>query len=161
MTCRKTNSNLTDLLLDPQSAPAALRKHVAECADCASELAAMQATMKVLDEWPAPEPGAFFDARLQAKLRSEATSSPAGFLERLKDWVLYSSNFHAKPWAAGALATVLAIGGGTFVLLDHQQPAEQASATVRDLQSYDGNAQLFQQLNSLDVDDAAPADTSN
>jgi hypothetical protein len=33
----------------------------------------------------------------------------------------------------------------------------QTSATVRDLQSYDGNAQLFQQLNALDGDEDSGA----
>jgi len=57
---------------------------------------------------------------------------------------------------------VLAVGGGTFALLDHQAvPAAQTSATVRDLQSYDGNAQLFQQLSSLDGDEDNASPASN
>ena len=59
-------------------------------------------------------------------------------------------------------ALVLAVGGGTFALLDHQVvPAAQTSATVRDLQSYDGNAQLFQQLSSLDGDEDNASGASN
>jgi hypothetical protein len=56
----------------------------------------------------------------------------------------------------------LAVGGGTFALLNHQAvPAAQTSATVRDLQSYDGNAQLFQQLNALDGDEDNGSGASN
>ena len=64
--------------------------------------------------------------------------------------------------AAGAMATVLVIGGGTFALLENQPVAvAQTSATVRDLQSYDGNAQLFQQLNALDGDEDNGTGASN
>jgi hypothetical protein len=40
-------------------------------------------------------------------------------------------------------------------------PQVQASATVRDLQSLDGNEQVFQQLNALDADDADTGGNSN
>jgi hypothetical protein len=161
MTCRKTDGILADLLLAPQSAPAEARKHVANCADCASELAQMEATMKALDEWQAPEPGAFFDARLYARLRTEAAAEPAGWLERTKTWLLYGSNFRSRQWAASALAVMLAISGGTFAVIEHGQPnAVQASATVRDLQSYNGNVQLFQELSALDSTDDASAGRS-
>jgi hypothetical protein len=158
MTCRKMNSNLADLLLEPESVPAEVRKHVADCSDCASELASLEATMKVLEDWHAPEPGAFFDAKLYARLRTEADAAPVNLFARAHAWLLYSSSRHARQWAAAALAAVLAIGGGTFALLNYDQaPAVEASATVRDLQSYDGNAQVFQQLNALDAaDDSSP-----
>ena len=58
---------------------------------------------------------------------------------------------------------VLVIGGGSFALLDSQPaaPTAQTSATVRDLQSFDGNAQLFQQLNTLDGDEDSGPGASN
>jgi hypothetical protein len=123
----------------------------------------MESTWKLLDEWQAPEPSAFFDAKLYARLRVEQTTTPASFFERAKAWLLYSTNLQMRPLAAGALATVLVIGGGTFALLDNQPavPAAPTSATVRDLQSYDGNAQLFQQLNALDMDEDSGAGASN
>ena len=87
---------------------------------------------------------------------------PASFFERAKAWLLYSTNLQMRQLAAGAMATVLVIGGGTFALLDHQPVAvAQTSATVRDLQSYDGNAQLFQQLNALDGDEDSATGASN
>ena len=162
MNCRKVNTNLADLLLDPQSVPAEVRNHVAECGDCAAELAALQATMKVMEEWSAPEPGPFFDARLFARLREEA-SAPTSRWERFQSWFLYGSRLHVRQLAAAALVAVLAIGGGAVAMLEHDQPAVvPSSATIRDLQAYDSNAQLFQQLNALDAsDNDAPANGLN
>jgi hypothetical protein len=156
-------NNLAEAVFESRPLPEESRKHVAECAACAAELAAMEATWKLLDQWQAPEPSAFFDAKLYGRLRAEQATAPASFFERAKAWLLYSSNLQMRQLAAGgALATVLVIGGGTFALLDHQAaPVAQTSATVRDLQSYDGNAQLFQQLNALDGDEDNASGTSN
>ncbi len=154
MTCPEMNKNLADLLFESQPLSDKARKHIAECAECAEELATMDRTRTLLDEWQAPEPSAFFDARLYARLRQEQTTAPASFFERAKAWLLYSSNLQMRQVGAAALATVLVAGGGSFALMGYQQaPLAQSSATVRDLQSYDGNAQVFQQLNALDGDD--------
>jgi anti-sigma factor RsiW len=164
MTCPEIRNNLAEVVYESRPLPEAIRKHLADCAGCTAELAEMEATWKLLDEWQAPEPSAFFDAKLYAKLRTEQATAPASLLERAKAWWLYSTNLQMRPGpvAAGALAMVLAVGGGTFALLDHQAvPAAQTSATVRDLQSYDGNAQLFQQLNSLDGDEDNASPASN
>jgi hypothetical protein len=155
-------NNLAEAVYESRPLADEARKHVAECAECATELAAMESTWKLLDQWQAPEPSAFFDAKLYARLRVEQSIGPASFFERAKAWLLYRSNLQMRQLAAGAMATVLVIGGGTFALLDHQPVAvAQTSATVRDLQSYDGNAQLFQQLNALDGDEDAAAGASN
>jgi hypothetical protein len=162
MTCRKINANLADLLFEPESVPAEVREHVTGCADCASELASLQAAMKVMEEWRAPEPGAFFDAKLFARLREEA-AVPVGRWERLRAWMLYGNRIQARQWAAAALVAVLAIGGGTFAIIQHDQTpvVQQSSATIRDLQAYDSNAQLFQQLNALASSDDTPANAVN
>jgi hypothetical protein len=66
----------------------------------------------------------------------------------------YGSNLHLRPLAAGALALLLMIGGGTaaWVQSGSQHHGPQESATVHDLQLMDGNAQVYQQLSSLDQD---------
>jgi hypothetical protein len=154
MTCPEIKNNLAEVVYESRPLPDEIRDHLAECAGCTAELAEMEATWKLLDEWQAPEPSAFFDAKLYGRLRTEQAKAPASLLERARAWWLYTTNLQMRPVAAGALAMVLAVGGGTFALLDHQAvPAAQTSATVRDLQSYDGNAQLFQQLNALDGDE--------
>jgi|HubBroStandDraft_6_1064221.scaffolds.fasta_scaffold275499_3 hypothetical protein len=163
MTCPEMNKNMADLFLESRPLSDEARKHIAECAGCADEMAAMEKTWKLLDQWQAPEPSAFFDAKLYARLRTEQTTAPASFFERAKAWLLYSSNLQMRQIGAGALATVLVVGGGTFALVGYQQqaPSPQTSATVRDLQSYDGNAQLFQQLNALDGDEDSATGASN
>jgi len=163
MTCPETNKHLAESVFESRPLADEARKHIAECAGCSAELASLESTWKLLDQWQAPEPSAFFDAKLYGRLRVEQTTAPASFFERAKAWLLYSSNLQMRPLTAGALATVLVIGGGTFALLDYQPAASvaQTSATVRDLQSFDGNAQIFQQLNALDVDEDNGPGASN
>jgi hypothetical protein len=163
MTCPEMKKYLAESVFESRPLADEARKHVAECDGCAAELASLESTWKLLDEWQAPEPSAFFDAKLYARLRVEQTIAPASFFERVKARLLYSSNLQMRPLAAGALATVLVVGGGTFALLDYQPAASVAptSATVRDLQSFDGNAQMFQQLNALDVDEDSGPGASN
>ena len=162
MNCLEMKKNMEEWLFE-RPLPEAVRKHIAECAECAEELASMEKTWKVLDEWQAPEPSPFFDAKLYARLREEQATPPATLFERAKAWLLYSTNLQMRQLAAGSLgAALLIIGGGTFALLDQQvAPVPQTSATVRDLQSYDGNAQLFQQLNALDGDEDSGPGASN
>ncbi len=161
MTCPEIKNTLAEVVYESRPLPEEIRTHLAKCAGCTAELAEMEATWKLLDEWQAPEPSAFFDAKLYAQLRTEQAKAPASLLDRAKAWWLYSTNLQMRPVAAGALAMVLAVGGGTFALLNHETPAPPTSATVRDLQSYDGNAQLFQQLNALDGDEDNGAGASN
>ncbi len=167
MNCRITNENLMDLLSDETSSSPALseaRSHVAACAACEQKLAEMRSTMALLDAWEAPEPSPYFNARMSALLRAEREAEPAGFFERLRARLLFGSNMHLRPVAAGALALLLLIGGGTYAGFMNTAPAPAAhtSATIRDLQSLDDNSQVFQQLNALDQqDDEDNGTTSN
>jgi hypothetical protein len=161
MTCPEIKNNLAEVVYESRPLPEEIRKHLADCAGCSAELAEMEAAWKLLDEWQAPEPSAFFDAKLYAKLRTEQAKAPASLLDRAKAWWLYSTNLQMRPVAAGALAMVLAVGGATFALLDHETTPPPTSATVRDLQSFDGNAQLFQSLNALDGDEDNASGASN
>ncbi len=165
MICRKVKENLADLLLDEQSVSLEVRKHVEDCAECSRELKELQATMLALDAWDAPEPSPFFDARMAALLRSEREAPAAGFFERLRARLLFGTNMQLRPLAAGALALLILIGGGTyagFISSGHQPAQPAASAMVRDLQSLDDNAQVFQQLNAMDQqDDDSDSGASN
>lgn len=147
-------AQLADLLLDPAAPSSAAREHVAACAVCSHELDELRTTMVAMDAWEAPEPTPYFDTRLAARLREEKENPPAGLWERMRARLLYGSNLHLRPVAAGALALLLLIGGGTAVWVQRgvQPAAPQESATVQDLQLLDGNAQVYQQLNSLDAD---------
>lgn len=159
MICRKLETEfkkaMPDLLLDPERVPAAVRTHVDECADCRKELAELQATMTALDGWEAVEPSPFFDARMVARMKEERAARPAGLLERIRTRMAFGSNHQMRALAMGALAVLMLIGGGTYAGLQGFRPSTTvtpsgASATVRDLQSMDTNAQLFQQMDSLD-----------
>ena len=163
MICRKLETEfkkaLPDLLLDRERAPMAARAHLEQCEDCRRELASLEATMLSLDGWEGVEPSPFFDARMAARMRQERSAPPAGWLERVRSRFEYGSNAHLRPVAAGALALLLLIGGGTYAGISGlRSPVSvtpvAASATVRELQSLDENAQLFQQMDSLDQTDS-------
>lgn len=155
MICRKVKANLVNLLLDPESVPADVRGHLKECAACSQELASLESTMNLMDEWQAPEPTTYFDSRLAARLREEQRAEPAGFLERMRARVLFGSNMSVRPLAAGVLALLLIIGGGTYagLMTASSSAPVKVSATLEDLKSLDDNAQVFQQLTTLDQSD--------
>jgi hypothetical protein len=147
---------LADLLLDPKAAPAKVHAHVAECDVCQKELAELQSTMGLLDEWKAPEPSPYFMTRLNARMREEREAAPESWLARrfaqLRAGFAYGPGSHVRPLAAMALTVLLFIGGGTYLGVtdwNHTaQPPAQA-AVVHDLQLLDSNAQILDQLESI------------
>jgi hypothetical protein len=159
MNCREVKPKLADVLLDSRAASGEALRHVETCEDCRDELAGLRATMSLMDEWAVPEVNPFFGAKLLARLRAEQQASPAGFWERWKARFLYSSSLRLQPLMAGTLAAVFLIGGGVYLDLAVLGVRPQESATVRDLQSLDGNSQVFQQLDSVDqtVDQQEPS----
>ena len=162
MICRKVKANLENLLFDPESVPADVRNHVKDCATCSQELASLEATMNLMNDWQAPEPTPYFDSKLAVRLREEQRAEPAGFLERMRARVLFGSNVHLRPIAVGALALLIIIGGGTYAgLMSSNSATVKTSATVEDLKSLDDNAQVFQQLSSLDQNDQDDNGSSN
>ena len=123
-----------------------------------SDEQAMHEMMALLDDWKAPEPTPWFDARMMARFREEVQREPEGFFARLRDRFLYGNTATLKPMLAGAMALLLVAGGGSWLEVSHlQQPAKPAavSATVQDLQLIDNNDQTIQQMNQL-LDDASP-----
>lgn len=152
--CRKLNEDrLAELLLDPESASAEVREHIAECGDCRGEFEALQATMGLMDAWEAPEPSPFFFTRLNAQMREEREAQPAGWLGRVRARFAYGPRTHARPLAAISLTVMLLLGGGTYLSVSKmmQPPPARASeaAVVHDLQTLDNNAQVLDTLESL------------
>lgn len=157
--CKAVEAAMPDLLFDPSTASLEARVHVAACVRCQGELASLARTMEILESWEAPEPSSFWDARMGARLRAEEAAPGHGWT-RLRERMrtrLWLSNHALKPVAAGiaALALVVAAGGGAWIdiALDHGGQPVQASNTVRDLQSLNENAQVFQQMSALDGPD--------
>ena len=153
MNCRDMKSNFEELLLTPEHASQAACEHLAACAHCRRELAEMRATFEMLDEWQAPEANPYFPVRMQALLREDQAKGRPGWIERLRMRMLLT-NHSARPMAAVALALALLIGGGTYAgvetITSQQSVVTPKSATLRDLQSLDQNAQVFQQLSDID-----------
>lgn len=154
--CKDCRNRLSDILLDPAAVPAAVEAHVAACTDCRSELASLVATFAALDAWTAPEPSAYFDTRLRARIREAQAAAPERLFERMKSFLLFSTGRQLRPALAGALALALVASGGTFIGV-HGLPGSQVahtSATVNDLKLLDNNAQALQQMDQLlDGDD--------
>jgi hypothetical protein len=125
---------------------------VESCAECARELHELEATMALMDAWDAPELSPYFDGRMGAMLREEQRTPPASWLERMRARLMFGDKMNLRPMAAAALALMIAVGGGMYgVFTDHApQTPPQQSQVIRDLQSLDENAQVFQQLNSMD-----------
>ena len=152
--CRTCRSALADLLLDESYAAAhpEVAEHMAACAECRTELEELQATFALLDNWTAPEPSAYFDSKLHAKLREAQASEPEGFWARTRAFLMYSTGHRLRPVLAGAMVVaVMLAGGGTFAgLYEHNSAvAVQTSPTVNDLKILDNNAQAEQQMDQL------------
>jgi anti-sigma factor RsiW len=152
--CKTCRTALADLLLDESYAAAhpEVAEHMAACAECRKELEELQATFALLDNWTAPEPSAYFDGKMHARLREAQAAQPEGFWRRTRAFLMYSTGHRLRPALAGAMvvAVVLA-GGGTFAgLYQHNAPvAVQASPAVNDLKILDNNANALQQMDQL------------
>ncbi|MCL2660891.1 MAG: anti-sigma factor [Acidobacteriaceae bacterium] len=151
MNCRELKSVLPDLLLNAadSSTESAARAHLASCPACSEELRSMQATFTLLDTWQAPEPSPYFDQRLAVRLREEQQRTPEGWLERIRTRFLFNTGRQFRPALASALVlVVLLAGGGTVANLHHGKTP--VSATVNDLQMFDTNAQVMQNVDMLE-----------
>ena len=151
--CKTCRNALADLLLDESYAAGhpELAQHLAACADCRTELEELQATFALMDDWTAPEPSAYFDSKLHAKLREVQAAQPEGFWARTRAFLTYSTGHRLRPALAGALmVAVMLAGGGTFAgLYEYNSAVVQASPTVNDLKLLDNNAQAVQQMDQL------------
>ncbi len=153
-TCRTA---LPELLGDRRSPAADVSAHLAACPACQTELSGLRQTWELMDAWTAPEPSAYFDARLHARLREAQAAGSAGLCERLTSYVELSTGWGLRPAATGALALVMLLGGGTAatLLAHHGAGLEPSSPTVNDLRIYDNNAQAVEQMDMLDEPNAA------
>ena len=123
-----------------------VNEHLQSCANCAGKLKEFRQTMALLDEWQAPEPSAYFDVRLQARLREEATRQPAGWWHWLR-----------KPALAVSLAVLMVMSITLFRTGIGWNSAPGPRATViepgtavGDLQALDRNDELYSNFELLD-----------
>jgi hypothetical protein len=152
--CAGMETKLAEMLLEPETAPAAVKAHVETCGGCRSELEELRATMTALDAWDAPMPNPYFMTRFEARLREEKQAAPAGWLERLRTRMTLAPRMHARPLAAMALTMCLLVGGGAYLDVYFEAPPQTQgpTAVVGDLQTLDNNAQVLDQLEDISGD---------
>jgi len=145
------DEELAGLLLEPETASAEVRKHVAECEGCRRELEELKATMGLMDAWEAPEPSPYFFTRFNARMRDERQIAPRGWFARMQASFVYGPRTYMKPLAAMAMTVVLLLGGGAYLGLSNwmQPPHANDAAVVNDLQLMDNNAQVLDTLEAL------------
>src|SRR5256885_17181207 len=124
-------------------------KHLESCPGCSEGLAAMRKTMAVLEEWQVPEPSAYFDMRLHARLREEMAKPQAGWLQWFR-----------RPVLAAALTVLVGIGVGLFVTKTTGRPpvavvTPERGTAVADLQDMEQNHDLYADYEVLDDLDVA------
>lgn len=145
--------------------PAETAQHLANCERCRRDWTEMQATLGLLDQWVAPEPSAFFNTRLAARLREEKLSGKPGWVERVWARLLLDGNHRLRPLMAGALALLFAvIGAGSyagFEILHETAPTQRVSATVQDLEWLDANAQTLDELAAFDEPSTPSSSNAN
>lgn len=151
MNCEEIREKMLDVAAGAIPATGEEGKHLAACGDCAGKLDQLRRTMSLLDEWQAPEPSAYFDVRLQARLREEAAQPQAGWLQWFR-----------RPALAGALTVVLAVSAGLYIknggLYNSAATPSVASnfgavepgTAVSDLQALEKNHELYADFELLD-----------
>ena len=158
MNCKDIRELLPDLaeVGGVDAAAPAIGKHIASCKKCALDLREMRHTMSLLDEWEAPEPSAYFDSRLQARVREEMARPQVSW----RNW------FRSPAWVMSAAAVLFAGALGLGVAVTHQSyfvetgsittkppalglPIEPGTA-VGDLQALDSNDELYANFDTLD-----------
>ncbi len=157
MSCNEIRESLPDLAAGIDAASPEVSKHITSCADCATHLQELQKTMALLDEWQAPEPSAYFDTRLQARLREEmARPQAAGW-----SWFHW---LRQPAWAMSLAAVVFAgaltigLGNNSYIsqleTISTNPPAlslpVQPGTAVGDLQALDRNDELYADFDVLD-----------
>jgi predicted anti-sigma-YlaC factor YlaD len=154
MKCEEIRGLMPDLASGVREVSPDIRGHLAGCSACAGKLEEFRQTMALLDEWRAPEPSAYFDARLQARLREEMAKPQAGWM-----------GWFRRPVLASALTVLMAIGIGLVfrggegvyrsadsVVANNDAASQMAEpgTAVGDLSALDKNNDLYSDFELLD-----------
>lgn len=149
MNCKTIQEQLPDVALGTAELTPELEHHLDQCRGCHTTLQALQATMKLLDDWKVPEPSPYWDVRFQARLRAAAQpDQPSGWFAWLRRPALSLT---------AALCLVAGITGYQLMRLTAPvapPPAPVVTASAADdLQFLDKNQDLISSLADLDGDD--------
>jgi predicted anti-sigma-YlaC factor YlaD len=151
MKCNEIRELLPDVAAGLVAADSQVNLHLRSCTDCAGTLEEFRRTMALLDEWQAPEPSPYFDTRLQARLREEASKQTHGWFA----WFGWAR----RPVLAVTMAAVLVAGiSAVWIEQSHHRGGPpvlanaQPGSAVSDLQVLDNNHDM---LSDSDPDSAA------
>ncbi len=158
MNCHQIRELLPELATAAgrNAAPPEAGEHIASCSDCAGRVREFQKTMALLDEWQAPEPSAYFDTRLQARLREEMARPQTGWLkwQQRPAWAMSL----ATVLFAGAIGLGVAVSNKSYIVqtgsIATKPPSlslpVQPGTAVADLQALDRNDDLYADFDMLD-----------
>jgi hypothetical protein len=153
MKCEELRQEFMEVVLSGmKTASPETQEHLRSCPVCLGELASLQQTMGLLDEWQTPEPSPYFSTRLQARMREE-------MLSPRRDWFAWLR----RPALAAVAAVLVAVGvglleinpfnrGGSTVVTNNGGVVRVSAqdAAVNDLQYLDKDGDLFADFDALD-----------
>jgi anti-sigma factor RsiW len=115
-----------------------VEQHLAVCAECRARLEGFRGVWKVLDGSPAPEPSAWFDARLRQRIAAEPAP---GIWRRMAAWL---------PQPRLALASLMLVAVG-FWAAAVTRPLFQPPATANPVaMSEDQNFRMIKNMQVLE-----------
>jgi hypothetical protein len=163
MNCNQVRELLPDVAAGMDKGTGDVQTHLASCAACAAKLQGFRQTMALLDQWPAPEPGPYFDTRLSARLREEMARPPAPW--HWLRWPAITASLAAVVVAGGLLIgnrDILFSGSAEQLAIVIPAPGVpvQPGTAVGDLQALEKDHELyadFDVLDELQVQDAVTA----
>ena len=159
MNCNDVREQMFDLVGKGDATSEEVRRHVAQCADCAAEVSSLRKTMALLDEWSAPEPSPYFDVRFEARLREEkAAASQGSVFSSLKAGSLNAGWLRLRWQPVMAASLSFAIAVGVIVYQSQEIKGTHPSAAVADLQALEKNADLYKNLDLVYDDDPQQQD---
>ncbi len=148
MNCSEIRELMPDLAAGVDAARPEVNNHLQACSDCAGKLNELRQTMALLDEWQAPEPSPYFDVRLQARLREEATKQPSGWRVWLRKPAL------AACFVVLLAASIMIVRNDNGRMRHNDQTVANVQAepgtAVGDLQALERNHDLYSDYEILD-----------
>ena len=147
MKCDEIKELMLDAAMGGGEGVPGLNEHLLACSGCAGKLEEMRKTMALLDEWQAPEPSAYFDVRLHARLREEAARPAVSWWQ----WI-------RKPALAVSLGVTLVMSitlfrtdaGWNATGEGPRAAIAEPGTAVGDLQALDKNHELYSDFDILD-----------
>ena len=140
MNCERMESRLIEYL-DGRASVRERREveaHLAECGACRARAEGFRGVWRVLEETPAPEPSAWFDAKLRQRIAAQPP--PGVWSSRIAAWL---------PQPRLALASLMLIGVG-FWAAAVTRPQFQAPATHPVAMSEDQNFRMIKNMQVLE-----------